>query len=204
MEMRRLVRLLNAFPGITTASCCVGHTDTAEAEVDFFAASEADLLRLLTSLPLVGWRAGFENNQGRSQVAWVTVSPLSPRTIYKLRLGGQPRHARLELLSEVEDALRRALTPQPKHRLYPTCASDCSEDMAPQCYSTSTSFRTSACPCPPRSQAACPCPGSGSSRLPWRLLVRIVATVAHCQAASGRARARLSACVNRASMTRSA
>jgi len=112
-EIRRLVRLVNEFPGIRTWGSCAGHAEGEEAEIDFVAESQESASLLLSSMPFWEWSAGFVNNQPQYKTIWATVRSNGHGTLsYKLRLAGHPLHVQRVLLGEVESALSDALTRQ--------------------------------------------------------------------------------------------
>lgn len=150
-EIRRLVRLINAFPGIRTVSSCVGHEPNAETHVTFSAESQEAVVRLLSTLPLFGYRAGFANNHAFWRVVWLTASLSVEGTLdYTLRIGGFPCHVQRETLDEVERALCAAT--EAFLELHPPCSiggSFGSEDTTPCCPSawrTQTTAHRNPCP----------------------------------------------------------
>jgi hypothetical protein len=112
-EIRPLVALLNAYPGIETQWSCAGHGAEDEAYVSFTAESQDDLRRVLLALPpkvmsAGGYCAAIAANQFQWRRLAVTVSLDGDRVSYALRLTGGPEHMRFRLLEEVERSLREA------------------------------------------------------------------------------------------------
>jgi hypothetical protein len=118
-EIRRLVSLVNAFPGIRTVGSCAGHDEGhgREAEIDLVADSQEAVAALIAALPFWGLQGGFVNNQSTTKTIWGTLALNGDgRLTYKLRLSGHPRYAKWLLIGEVENALAAALTrPQGMH-----------------------------------------------------------------------------------------
>jgi hypothetical protein len=73
VEVRRLVQLLNRFPGILTTGSCAGHKLGDEAEVDFIADSQEAVAALLKALPFVGWRAGIVDDKPFTRTIYVSL-----------------------------------------------------------------------------------------------------------------------------------
>lgn len=114
IEIRALVELLNRLPGIETTDSCAGHSETDEAYIAFFAASQESLTGLLSLMPFWDWRAGFVANRPYWQSLWVSVTMQSGRPWYNLKIGGSPKYAQRRALGEVEAALMRALNSGPR------------------------------------------------------------------------------------------
>jgi hypothetical protein len=107
-EIRRLVALLNRFPGISTTNSCAGHGPGEPCYVSFRADSQEDVRRLVRVLPVWGCRAGFRENRAWSQHVGVFVAQDPDQ--YVLQIEGCPLFIQRELLGEVERALAVNLT----------------------------------------------------------------------------------------------
>jgi hypothetical protein len=111
VEIRRLIRLANRFPGIRTTGSCAGHKPEQEAEIDFVVESQEAVATLLGALPFVGWRGGIANNFPHTKTIYVNVYPRETGCpLYKLRLGASPFYVQRQLIGEVEKALASYLS----------------------------------------------------------------------------------------------
>lgn len=120
VEVRRLVQLMNAFPGIQTYSSCAGHQQTPQTEVGFRAGHQGDLCRLIGALPFLGARAALLD-QPILESIYVTAELEDGCVGYKLRITGAPRYHQRELLMQVEDSLVKSLEAQGTHPVCSEC-----------------------------------------------------------------------------------
>jgi hypothetical protein len=123
-EIRRLVWLVNRFPGIETEFSCASHEDcNPEGYVRFVSASQRDVECLLSSLPFIGWRAGVVANQFQWHAIFVDAVLNDEKGLrYTLRFLGHPQHVQRHLIGEIEKALAAAVNQLAVER--PSCSTD--------------------------------------------------------------------------------
>lgn len=103
VEVRRLVRLMNALPGIRSVGSCAGHEPEAEAVVTFKAAELEAVARLARLLPFHGVRPRLVG--GRPVVGAIVVTVRHCEElglVHDLRLSASPDSFRWDLIGEVE------------------------------------------------------------------------------------------------------
>ena len=108
VEIRRLVSIINGFPGLRTIHSCAGHDHTPQTEVGFLADSQACLCRLVAALPFIGSRGRFLDRPLLESIH-VTSELEKGCLIYVLRITGSPHYHQREILISVEDSLHLAL-----------------------------------------------------------------------------------------------
>jgi hypothetical protein len=118
IEIRRLVYLLNQWPGIRTLTSCAGHGDElgwgiTEAYVCFTVANQRTLRRLVDAIPNWGSHARFTGYAAMVRHVGVTVESarempnLSRKApVYRLVIAGAPLFYQRAQIKAIEDAVR--------------------------------------------------------------------------------------------------
>lgn len=104
VEIRRLVSIINKYPGIRTISSCAGHQQSLQSTVGFRAADQEALGRLVAALPFTGSQGQFLDRPILQSI-YVTVDNDHGAPTYVLRISGSPYYIQRELLASVEEAL---------------------------------------------------------------------------------------------------
>jgi hypothetical protein len=107
-EIRALVRLINAIPGLRTWSSCAGHDDTSTAPtfVAFTITGPEALHSLLEAIEAAALSGGVQNNCPYAQYADITVHlDAAQRVYYSLVIAGYPRYMQRRAVEQIERAI---------------------------------------------------------------------------------------------------
>ena len=117
IDVRRLVALLNQWPGLRTLYSCAGHgqelgAGVSEAYVCFTADTQATVRALIDAIPNWGQHATFTGFQ--IQVRHVGITLFQPKEmldvspdvlVYRLAIAGTPLYHQRAQIQAIEDAL---------------------------------------------------------------------------------------------------
>ena len=106
VEIRRLVRLVHAVPGIQSISSCAGHDSDAEAVVSFRASKLEAIAQLARALPWHGIKPGLVGGRPTASAILLVARHCKEfGLVHDLRLSGWPQAARWDLIGRVEQRL---------------------------------------------------------------------------------------------------
>lgn len=105
VEIRRLVRLVNAVPGIQSISSCAGHDSDAEAVVSFQATDLDSLRCLVRCLPFQGVRARIWAGSPIVEAIFITTCFAGGKLTHELRVSGSPGFVKLRVIGQIEESL---------------------------------------------------------------------------------------------------
>jgi hypothetical protein len=117
IDIRRLVGLLNQWPGIRTLASCAGHREDAgmvtAAYVCFVAAEQREVRRLIDTIPNFGSSAAFSGFEVLVRCVWLQVgtwaTPDPSALVFSLYIAGTPLHYQRAQIDAIERALLTAL-----------------------------------------------------------------------------------------------
>ena len=127
IDVRRLVALLNQWPGLRTLYSCAGHgqelgAGVSEAYVCFTADTQATVRALIDAIPNWGQHATFTGFQ--IQVRHVGITLFRPTEmfdmppdalVYRLAIAGTPLYHQRAQIQAIEDAVSAVVGPEVNH-----------------------------------------------------------------------------------------
>ena len=122
VDVRRLVALLNRWPGLHTLYSCAGHGDelivgVCEAYVCFTADDQATVRALINAIPNWGTRGACTEYQTELRHVGITLfhpgtvpDVASDALVYRLTIAGAPLYYQRAQIQAIEDVLAAAVT----------------------------------------------------------------------------------------------
>lgn len=105
-EIRPLIKLMNAFPGIATEASCAGHGDDDETYVMFRADSQDALKNLVSAMPFLSWQGQMSGNRFHWKSILVDAALNADGQLrFNLRVAGNPKYVQRGAIEEIEKSL---------------------------------------------------------------------------------------------------